>query len=111
MKKERTVTQEYLTCDGCLYLMAEKDPRIEVTVPFDYPLEFLRDGGVLTFHFHALTYRHDCFRYWAHSPDVMRRSVRERGLDKEQIDDFLSLMLYREDPIHPGIERPKEKVA
>jgi len=112
MRKEATVTKEYLECDGCQYGMAEKDPRIEITVPYDFEWEALRSDPpeTLMFHFHAVQTRHDCFRYWAHSPHVMKRSLRERGLDAEQIDDFMSLMLYREG-LGPGIERPKEKAA
>ena len=108
MNKERTVTQQYMECDGCKYLMSDKDPFITVSVPFDYPLEFLRDGTMLDFHFHTLANRHDCFRYWAHNPRIMRDSLTARGMDEEQIDDFMSLMLYRQSPFSPGIEREKK---
>jgi len=110
MKKVRNVQQEYMECDGCIYVMSESKPRITVDVPFDYPLEALREDPPrsLEFHFHADS---DCFRYWAHNPRIMRRSLAERELSEDEIMDFLSLMLYREDPFHPGVERPKEKVA
>lgn len=113
MKKTKTVEQTILECDGCQYLMSEKDPRIEVTVPFDFPWKELRSDPIetLTFHFHALGNRHDCFRYWAHDPHNMRRSLRERELDADQIEDFMSLMLYRDGSFGPGVARPKDKVA
>lgn len=107
MNKERTVTQKYMECDGCKYVMGES-PHITVAVPFDYPLEFLRDDGTLEFHFHALTNRHDCFRYWAHNPRIMSESLTARGLDEEQIDEFTSMMLYRQNTFSPGIEREKK---
>lgn len=111
MKKQRTVTQQYLECDGCQYLMAEKDPMIVVSVPFDFPFEWLRGekGGTLDFHFHALKHRHDCFRYWAHNPRIMRDSLKARELDSEQADEFMELMLYRQNSFAPGIEKEKAK--
>lgn len=110
MKKMVQVTKEQISCDGCDYLMSLKDPHIIVSVPFDYPLEFLQDNRIVTFEFHALHHRHDCFRYWAHNPEIMRRSLRERDFTEEQIEDFMELMLYRQTPYSPGIERPKAKV-
>jgi len=88
--------------------MGDEPPRITVTVPFDYPWEFLRDGHALEFHFHAIKQRHDCFRYWAHNPGIMRDSLKTRDLDEEQIDEFMSLMLYRHNSWGPGIEREKK---
>ena len=100
MDKQRTVVQDYRTCDGCDYMMGDKHPPIVVTVP---------PGGLvfaeLVFHFHALTNRHDCFRYWAHNPSIMRKSLAERELDDQQIDEFMSMMLYREGQYAPGIPR------
>lgn len=106
-----TVTTPALACDGCQYLMSAKHPRVEVTVPFDFKVEWMRADRTETFHFHAHPHRHDCFRYWAHNPQVMRRSLEERDWSEEQIDDFMSMMLYRTGPFNPGIERPKEKIA
>lgn len=115
MKKERTLTQEYLECDGCKYVMGSDAPLVTVTVPFDYPMKFLRADRALVradrtleFHFHAIQARHDCFRYWAHNPQVMRDSLIARGLDEEQIDDFMAMMLYRQNSYSPGIEREKK---
>jgi hypothetical protein len=110
MNKERTVTQKYVECDGCKYVMGN-GPMITVSVPFDFPFEWLRGakGETLDFHFHAIQARHDCFRYWAHNPGVMRDSLRARELDNEQIDEFMSLMLYRQNSYSPGIEKPKVK--
>lgn len=107
MDKERTVTQKYRECDGCKYTMGS-DPMIVVSVPFDYPLDFLReiDPGTLEFHFHALANRHDCFRYWAHNPRIMKESLVARELDEEQIDEFMSMMLYRNSSFEPGVARP-----
>lgn len=111
MKKERTKTEEYIECDGCQYVMG-KGPMIVVSVPFDFPFDFLQDDGKLEFHFHAIEQRHDCFRYWAHSPQVMRQSLKNRSLDEDQIDAFMELMLYRQHSWSPGIERePKKTVA
>jgi hypothetical protein len=110
VKKKRTVTKEYMECDGCKYLMGE-GPMITVSVPFDYPWEYLRDDRQLEFHFHALQQRHDCFRYWAHNPRIMRDSLKDRELDNEEIDEFMSLMLYRERIGGPGVEREKKTAA
>lgn len=108
MEKERTLTQKYLECDGCKYLMGGAEPKIVVSVPFDYPWDVLReiDPGALEFHFHAIKQRHDCFRYWAHNPRIMKESLVARELDEEQIDEFMSMMLYRENSFSPGIARP-----
>lgn len=113
MHRTKTVEQHYLSCDGCKYLMGKDELKIVVTVPFDYPFEFMRSDDVeeLEFHFHALKNRHDCFRYWAHNPRIMRDSLTDRGFDEEQIEDFMSLMLYREGTWSPGVERPKEKAS
>ena len=113
MMKKKTIEQEYLECDGCGYVMGKEDPRIEVSVPFDFPWEWLRDlkdPGVLTFHFHALRQRHDCFRYWAHNPRIMEQSLKDRELDNEQREEFLSLMLYRAEGnlYSPGIPRENQ---
>ena len=107
MKKEKSVTQQYVECDGCKYVMGEDAPMIVVSVPFDYPWEFMRDNRQLEFHFHAIKQRHDCFRYWAHNPGIMRDSLKTRELDNEEIDEFMSLMLYREHSWGPGIEQKK----
>lgn len=113
MHRVKTVEQTYIECDGCKYVMGKNDPRIVVVVPFDYPFEMMRSDDVeqIEFHFHALRKRHDCFRYWAHNPEIMRDSLRARDFDDEQIDDFMALMLYREDNFHPGVARPKEKAS
>lgn len=107
MKKERTLTENYIECDGCKYVMG-KGPMITVSVPFDYPVHFLRDDRALEFHFHAIQARHDCFRYWAHNPQIMRDSLKARELDDEETDEFMSLMLYRQNSYSPGIEREKK---
>lgn len=107
MEKTKTVEQTYIECDGCQYLIGKETPVVKVTVPFDFDWMELRDGGELEFHFHALRNRHDCFRYWAHNPRNMERSLRERGLNDEQVDAFMELMLYRRDSFSPGVERPK----
>ncbi len=109
MKKQRTVEQEYLECDGCIYVMGE-ELRIELVVPWGYPID-IGDDEQLTFHFHAMTLRHDCFRHWAHNPRIMKRSLTERGFSPQQIDDFMELMLYRENSYSPGVEKPKEKAS
>lgn len=109
MEKIRTIEQTYLECDGCQYLIGGTSPPVVVTVPFDYEWMELREGRTLEFHFHTLHNRHDCFRYWAHNPRVMIRSLEERGLNEQEIDEFMGLMLYREDKFRPGIDRPEEK--
>lgn len=110
MKKQRTETKTYIECDGCNYVMGE-GPMIVVSVPFDFPWEWLRGkrAETLEFHFHALRQRHDCFRYWAHNPSIMRTSLKERELDNEQVDEFMALMLYREKSWQPGIAREPVK--
>ena len=114
MHRERNVTQEYIECDGCKYVLGSRTgPMIVVRVPHDYPWEALREDepAALEFHFHALAHRHDCFRYWAHNPSIMRDSLTARGFDEEQIDEFMSLMLYRESTFAPGIEREKKAAS
>ena len=112
MQKTRTVEQKYLECDGCQYLLGQSSPPIVVTVPFDFAWMEIREDPPreLEFHFHTLSSRHDCFRYWAHNPHNMERSLRERGLNDDEIDAFMSLMLYRRDNFAPGVERPKKTV-
>lgn len=109
MRKQVMVEKTQFTCDGCQYLMsqAQVDDGIKVVVPFDYSWMELREERELEFHFHTLSNRHDCFRYWAHNPDVMTRSLRDRKLDDEEIDQFLSLMLYRKHSWSPGLARPE----
>lgn len=98
MDKQRSVVEKYRQCDGCQYLVGKDSPVITVSVPLDH--------GEFLFHFHTLANRHDCFRYWAHSPRIMQKSLQERSFTDEMIDEFLELMLYREDTFHPGIARP-----
>lgn len=111
MHRTKTVEQQYLECDGCKYILGKDDPRITVSVPFDYPLDFLQDDRTEEFHFHAIKQRHDCFRYWAHNPEIMRDSLKARGLSEEQMDEFMSLMLYRSKSWEPGISRPEAASA
>ena len=122
MRKQISVPKTQITCDGCDYIMSDPSrvPCITVTVPFEWD-----DGketfDTLTFEFHALqgagtserrsTDRHDCFRYWAHNPDVMRRSLLERGLVESEIDEFMGIMLYKSSSFSPGIARPEPKSA
>jgi hypothetical protein len=96
-----TITRDATSCDGCEYLIGSDVPTIVVTVrgeQFDF-----HDGG------QGQAERHDCFRYWAHGPNIMKRSLLERGWNEEAIDEFLSLMLYRKDGLSPGVTRPKAK--
>lgn len=108
MKAQVQVTKTQYTCDGCDYLMTEEQVKHGVRV--NVPLRTNDDPDrELEFHFHTLTNRHDCFRYWAHNPRIMTRSLKARDLDEEEVDTFLSLMLYRGDGAwpSPGIERPE----
>lgn len=110
MRNLVTVEKPQYTCDGCDYLMRESeiDQAVRVVVPFDYPWMDLQAGHELEFHFHTLSNRHDCFRYWAHNTHVMKRSLVHRGLTEDEIDSFMGLMLYRDDdrPYSPGLARP-----
>jgi len=36
------------------------------------------------------------------------KTVEQRGLNEQEIEEFMGLMLYREDTFHAGIDRPKE---
>lgn len=110
MLKTRDVTEQYMVCDGCGYLMNAKKPMIVVDVPFDVAIAVElegRDWESVSFHFHTLANRHDCFRYWAHNPAIMENSLKERGFYEEEIADFMELMLYRKNPFSPGIEKVK----
>lgn len=116
MRHEIPTTRVQYECDGCQYGMRdpEERPCIVVSVPMEY------DGGDrLTFHFHGVQddgYR-DCFRYWAHNPDVMERSLRARGLDETDRDEFMYLMLYKRerdgkvDTFSPGVPRKRPAAA
>ena len=108
MKKTRMRSEEYLECDGCGYLMVSGKPMVVLSVPFDVGMAVEaegRDWATVDFHFHVLAQRHDCFRYWAHNPRIMRNSLIEREFADDEIDDFMELMLYREHSYSPGIER------
>jgi hypothetical protein len=95
-----TVTETAIQCDGCEYLVGKNVETITVVVRgeiFDF-----HDGGK------GAAERHDCFRYWAHGPRIMRRSLENRGWPEERVEEFLSLMLYREEGgpwESPGIPR------
>jgi hypothetical protein len=81
------VTRDAIQCDGCEYQIGRDVEMIHVTVRgeiFDF-----HDGG------EGNAERHDCFRYWAHGPHIMKRSLQERGWDEDRVEEFLSLMLYR----------------
>jgi len=96
-----TVTRPAVLCDGCEYLIDYRVPTITVVVrgeQFDF-----HDGG------EGAAERHDCFRYWAHNPRIMQRSLKNREWDDERIDEFMALMLYREvnSTGSPGIARPE----
>jgi hypothetical protein len=92
-----TITRSAIECDGCEYVIASGVQMTTLTVREE------------VFHFHdggqGHAERHDCFRYWAHSPSIMQRSLTNRGWDGERIDEFLSLMLYRSDSFSPGVAR------
>lgn len=97
-----TVTKDALLCDGCDYLISTGVPIITVAVRNE--LFHFHDGGV------GDAERHDCFRYWAHGPNIMERSLKQRKYDQDQIDEFLSLMLYRREGTFsqgPGVPRPE----
>jgi len=98
-----TVTRRAIECDGCEYLIGSGVQTITLMVR-DEQFDF-HDGG------EGDAERHDCFRYWAHSPETMKRSLRNRGWGDERIDEFMSLMLYRADSWGPGIARPKKEAA
>lgn len=97
-----TVTRNAIQCDGCEYLIGAGVQTITLTQAeetFDF-----HDGG------EGAAERHDCFRYWAHNPDIMRRSLRNREWPEADIEDFMSLMLYRSESSAgwghgPGIPR------
>lgn len=95
-----TVSHPAVQCDGCEYIIGQKVPTVRVIArgeQFDF-----HDGG------EGAAERHDCFRYWAHGPHIMRRSLENRDWDCEQIDEFMSLMLYRGKGAYPGPGLPRE---
>lgn len=120
MNKTRVETVKYKTCDGCEYVISlsateqEAGVKIESTIttlriPWE-PFEIEENGGVfIEFHFHGPeSNRRDCFRYWAHSTHIMRRSLTKRDFNAAEIDEFMSTHLYR-DPKYsgsPGLTRP-----
>lgn len=98
-----------LDCDGCDYTIAAAKEGGAVRVEKDASvLRVPWPGSDLEFHFHSpKVSRNDCFRYWAHNPRIMRRSLERRSLSEAVIDDFLSAMLYRDNPSGPGVAREK----
>jgi hypothetical protein len=108
MKTEQVVPRTVYECDGCQYVLGltteEKAEGKEVldtaailTIPWG--------GQKLEFHFHAVPHRNDCFRYWAHDPQVMHRSLEDRDFTDEDIDSFMAMFLYRKHSHSPGIAR------
>jgi hypothetical protein len=96
------VTRSAIVCDGCGYIIPGGERQITLTVRkevFDFC-----DGG------EGAAEKHDCFRYWAHGPRIMRRSLEERDWDDERIEEFLSLMLYRGEGWLGGPGVPREPV-
>lgn len=92
------VTRDAICCDGCDYIIPYSVPKVLVTARGE---EFhFHDGG------EGAAERHDCFRYWAHNPRIMERSLKARDWDADTIDEFMSLMLYRANTHSPGIARP-----
>lgn len=121
MKREKMAPKRWVECDGCQYQIgltrAERDEGADIEsrttvlrVPTEHGDGPSEDDGFLEFHFHGPNgSRHDCFRYWANSPDVMKRSLKERGWEEEQIDKFMATHLYRPEgqTFGPGMTRPK----
>jgi hypothetical protein len=110
---------EKLVCDGCDYIIGltteERNDSIRVEertmtlrMPWDTDPIKKEDWVWLEFHFHSPVHmqsRRDCFRYWAHNPRIMKRSLEYRELPEDEIDEFMSVMLYRDNKHGPGIER------
>lgn len=108
MRREEPAVRKWVECDGCGYVIgvtreasldgAEPEDNMTVlTVPWDTDPADRAEWVTLEFHFHAPSgYRRDCFRYWAKSTHTMRASLKERGLEDEEIDEFLATHLYRE---------------
>lgn len=106
MWKERTVP--YVECDGCAYVidvtraeaadgLKAEDRMSRLTIPWDTDGRDRTQWTILEFHFHGPQGRScDCYRYWATSPRIMRRSLEERGLSAGEIDDFMATHLYRD---------------
>lgn len=103
--------REVLTCDGCDYILGltteEKEAGVDVedtiaklTIPWK--------GKVLEFLFHIAAHRHDCFRYWAHNPGIMKKSLADRDFIPSEVDEFMSTFLYREHSHEPGITRSEK---
>lgn len=94
-----TITRDAICCDGCDYII-ENGVRTIALVVREEMFDF-HDGG------QGNAERHDCFRFWAHNPDIMKRSLGARDWDEDRIEEFMSLMLYRSStPGSPGMARP-----
>jgi hypothetical protein len=125
MNKERMEAHKWIECDGCQYAIGRTSreaanglrlDRIHMTVSI--PVDLVPEND-LTFHFHVANDEarpddtrglRDCFRYWAHNPSIMKRSLKERGMDDDDIDTFMSQFLYRTgtSSLSPGVEREKQ---
>jgi hypothetical protein len=112
MKTEQVVPQTVYECDGCAYVLVltteEKAAGKEVldtaailTIPWG--------GQKLEFHFHVVRARNDCFRYWAHNPQVMKRSLEDRDLTDDDIESFMATFLYRSHSHEPGVARVRQE--
>lgn len=113
MRTTETVPKEVLTCDGCDYLIGltqeeYNDGRIieEVIATLIIPWE-AAINEILEFHFHVVPHRQDCFRYWAHNPRIMRRSLKARSMQEDEINKFMEIFIYRSENWNsaPGITR------
>jgi hypothetical protein len=124
MKRVETKPVTSYERDGCGYLLGRTTDEVAagvtlaskittLRIPWE-PFEIQEDGGVfIEFHFHGPEDegRRDCFRYWAHSPHVMKQSLKHRSFDDDEIDQFMSTHLYRATPFGAGIARPEETKA
>lgn len=122
---KREISQEPMVrwdCDGCDYIIGPPGKVLDDGSTIDCHVTVLRiptthehgaaDGedGFLEFHFHGPAGRSsDCFRYWAHSPHVMARSLERRGWLPDEVQEFLATHLYREAGGSIGLERPKAR--
>lgn len=120
MIKTKNETKEYYICDGCFYMIGlsteERNAGTtveEITMTINIPWDV--EGDSFEFHFHSPGTRgiggwRDCFRYWAHNPEIMKISLKERETSEDEIDEFMTQMLYRSRAHSPGIDRPKVNV-
>lgn len=69
----KTRKVKYIECDGCGYEINQSERY--TTLDLQYKIE--TTSGKILFHFHPVSTKHDCLRYWLTGTGILERSMRE----------------------------------